>query len=266
MTSTSTTESQLTSGIWGLASRLAVTPLPVLHPSDGGVPSILHRSHLGAIFSAMYRPKSWAALAEAIVDAESGNGTALAGLSGVGGAHWDEHRRNITDAQRAEEAGWGPGREMGAHEGGVAVSCGDAPPCEVGLGDEEVWTKQWLGWRDQLAAPNPLGGPSWFENVVRCRHWGMVQPSPARYEGPWEMGADLRKPKNPVIFVSNSCDPITPISSGRRMVDLLGKENARLLHNNGYGHCSTNHPSVHRQSPGRIHDQRHCKYITLPIY
>ncbi|KAJ7706736.1 TAP-like protein-domain-containing protein [Mycena rosella] len=71
-----------------------------------------------------------------------------------------------------------------------------------------------------------------------------VQPPPVRYEGAWKMGADLRKPKNPVVFVSNSHDPITPISSGRRMVETFGAENARLLHNNGYGHCSTNHPSV----------------------
>ncbi|KAJ7739563.1 Alpha/Beta hydrolase protein [Mycena metata] len=244
MTNTSTT-SQLTARIWTLASRLSSTPLPVPHPPNGGVPTILHRDHLiDAIFSALYRPSSWPALADAIARAEEGNGTALAGLSGAGGAHWAEHIRNITDAQRAEEAGWGPGREMGASEGGLAVSCGDAPAFEVGNGDEEAWTNEWLEWRDELAAPNPLGGPGWFSGVVRCRHWGSVQPAPARYEGSWNLSADSRRLKNPVIFVSNSFDPITPISSGKRMVELFGKDNARLLHNNGYGHCSTNHPSV----------------------
>ncbi|KAJ7926165.1 TAP-like protein-domain-containing protein [Mycena leptocephala] len=225
MTSADTTAAQLSARIWGLASRLQTIPMPVLHPTKGGVPSILHRGHLlGAIFSAMYRPKSWTELAEAIAQAENGDGTALAELSG-------RHTRNITDAQRGEEAGWGPGHEMGPSEAGTAVSCGDAPPFEVGLGDEEVWTKQWMEWRNRV----------WFSGVVRCRHWGRVQPSPPRYEGSWELGNDCGKP---VIFVSNSFDPITPISSGRRMVELFGKENARLLHNNGYGHCSTNHPSV----------------------
>ncbi|KAJ6480788.1 Alpha/Beta hydrolase protein [Mycena vitilis] len=245
MTTVNTTAAQISARIWSLSSLLATTPLPVPHPVDGAVPSILHRGHLlGAIFSAMYRPANWPALAEAIVEADAGNGTALAGLSGAGGSKWAEHARNITDARRAEDAGWGPGREMGASEGGMAVSCGDALPFEVGVGDQEMWTKEWLGWRDQLAAPNPLGGPDWFDGVVRCRHWGLVKPSPARYEGSWELAKGSRNPKNPVIFVSNSFDPITPISSGRRMVDLFGKENARLLHNNGYGHCSTNHPSV----------------------
>ncbi|KAJ7138078.1 TAP-like protein-domain-containing protein, partial [Mycena epipterygia] len=111
-------------------------------------------------------------------------------------------------------------------------------------GDAEAWTKEWMGWRNQLAAPNPLGGPGWFEGVVSCCNWGSVQPPPARYEGAWEMGVDLRKPKNPVIFVSNSYDPITLIASGRRMVEMFGKDNAWLLHNNGYDHCSTSHPSV----------------------
>jgi hypothetical protein len=151
MTTADTTAAQLSARIWGLASRLQTTPMPVLHPTKSGVPSILHRGHLlGAIFSAMYRPKSWTELAEAIAQAENGDGTALAELSGAGGADWAEHTRNITDAQRGEEAGWGPGREMGPSEAGMAVSCGDAPPFEVGLGDEEVWTKQWMEWRNRV--------------------------------------------------------------------------------------------------------------------
>ncbi|KAJ7186421.1 hypothetical protein C8R46DRAFT_1184442 [Mycena filopes] len=246
ITSPSTTPAQLTTRIQTLASRLALLPLPVPHPPNGGMPTILHRDHLiNAIFSALYRPTSWPALADALARAEAGNGTALTALSGAGGAHWAEHVRNVTDAERAEAAGWGPGRVMGAGEGGMAVSCGDAPPFALGGDEGEGWTEEWLGWRDQLAAPNPLGGPGWFSGVVGCRHWGSVQPAPARYEGSWNLSADsTRKPKNPVIFVSNSFDPITPITSGRRMVELFGKDNARLLHNNGYGHCSTNHPSV----------------------
>jgi hypothetical protein len=99
----------------------------------------------------MYRPNSWSGLAEAIAAAEIGDGRKLAELSGAGGANWDAHVRNITDAQRAMEAGWGPDREMGQSEAGMAVSCGDAPPFEVG-GDQdtEAWTKVWMGWRDQV--------------------------------------------------------------------------------------------------------------------
>ncbi|KAJ6622216.1 Alpha/Beta hydrolase protein [Mycena sp. CBHHK59/15] len=247
MHDTNTTASALSARIWALADRLDAAPLPVARPTaPTAVPTILHRGHLiGALFSALYRPANWPALAEAIADAEAGNGAALAQLSGAGGAHWDEHARNITDEERAADAGWGSGRAMGAGEAGMAVSCGDAPPFEVERGGAEAWTKVWLGWRDQLARPNPLGGPNWFAGVVRCRHWGSVRPAPERYEGSWIMGADLRKPKNPIVFVSNSYDPITPIASGRRMVETFGKENARLLHNNGYGHCSTNHPSVY---------------------
>lgn len=144
-----TTPGSLSARIWSLSSQLSIAPLPVPRPT-AGVPAILHPGHLiGAIFSAMYRPANWAKLAQAIADAEDGDGGALAELSGAGGADWPEHARNVTDEQRAEDAGWGPGREMGASEGGMAVSCGDAPPFEV---DEsaEVWTKVWMGWKDQV--------------------------------------------------------------------------------------------------------------------
>lgn len=144
------------------------------HPTNGAVPSVLHRGDLiGAIFSAMYRPNSWAALAEAIARAEDGNGTALAELSGAGGAKWDEHRRNITDAQRADNAGWGAGREMGQSEAGMAVSCGDAPPFEVGQGDVELWTGQWLKWRDEVRLRNNI--PSYV--LVQFLLAGCTEPT-----------------------------------------------------------------------------------------
>lgn len=156
MKNSDTTTAELSARIWGLSARLATAPLPVPRPTVGaGVPTILHRGHLlGAIFSALYRPANWGTLASAIAQAEDGDGAALAELSGAGGADWAEHVRNVTDTQRAEEAGWGTGREMGASEGGMAVSCGDAPPFEVGAGGAdggaEVWTKAWMGWRDQV--------------------------------------------------------------------------------------------------------------------
>ncbi|KAJ7061526.1 hypothetical protein C8F01DRAFT_1137680 [Mycena amicta] len=238
--------SDLSTRISALASRLEHTPLPVSlpNPTVGGIPTLLHRTHLiRAIFTSFYRPNSWSALAEAIAATETGDGTLLAGLSGAGGRDWPDLRRNITDSERAAEGGWN-GREMGPSEAAIAVMCGDAPPFVVAADDDDGWTGEWLGWRDQLMEPNPLGGASLFTVMVACRHWGQVQPTPERYEGPWEMGVDLRKPKNPVVFLSNSFDPVTPIANSIRMVELLGVDNARLLHNNGYGHCSTNHPSL----------------------
>ncbi|KAF7314917.1 hypothetical protein MIND_00005600 [Mycena indigotica] len=233
--------------IWTLASRLEHSPIPISRPSNNAIPAVLHRPHfIHAIFMALYRPASWPALAEAIAAAEQGNATLVAELTlaGVGGRDWTELRRNITDAERAIEAGWpeAAGREMGPHDASAPVVCGDAPPFPVN--EDHSWTEEWMEWREQLIKPNPIGGAAALRGLVSCRHWGQVKPTPKRYEGSWEMGVDLRKPKNPVVFLSNSFDPITPLNNAIRMVDLLGVENARLLHNNGYGHCSVNHPSL----------------------
>ncbi|KAJ7058129.1 hypothetical protein C8F01DRAFT_1371567 [Mycena amicta] len=258
ITESATTIVNLSARISDLAERLHTSPLPIIHPHSG-FPALLHRKHLlDAIFSAMYRPSSWSTLASAIADAElRADGSPLAEMAWVAGAQqdWVDLRRNQTDQERAEESGWGTwGRAVGASfdkqyalgmgpdEAGAAVSCGDAPAVPVGNGT--AWTEEWLTWLEELTDPNPLNGPSWFAKIVRCSFWGRIEPPPARYEGEWEMGGDLMKPKNPVVFVSNSFDPITPISSGRRMVNLFGKKNARLLTNDGFGHCSTNHPST----------------------
>jgi hypothetical protein len=39
---------------------------------------------------------------------------------------------------------------MGQSEAGMAVSCGDASPFELGQGDVELWTRHWLKWRDEV--------------------------------------------------------------------------------------------------------------------
>lgn len=144
---------------------------------------MLHAADLtSALFSALYRPASWPALARALSDLEAhDDARELAALARVGGAEYD--LQNITDAQRAARAGWtGGAREMGQSEAGMAVSCGDAPPF---LGGSEAWMAEWLGWREALTRDNPLGGPGWFDGVVGCRFWGDVKPEPERYEGSW---------------------------------------------------------------------------------
>ncbi|KAJ7772887.1 TAP-like protein-domain-containing protein [Mycena maculata] len=233
--------SLLAKRIWNLASHLRFSPLPVAHPHRPAVPSVVRPEDLIlSIFAALLRPTNWANLASAIADLETGDGRAIAALNGAGGRAWD--LGNITDAERAGDAGWGVGRAMGADEADMAVSCGDAPPFPEY--EDARWTHAWLHWRDELVANDPLSGGIWFKKLVRCSHWGRVQPPPERYEGQWKMGDDLRPPRHPILFVSNTYDPVSPISSGRRMVDVFGRNNARLIENHAYGHCSVSQPSL----------------------
>ncbi|KAJ6480802.1 Alpha/Beta hydrolase protein [Mycena vitilis] len=231
--------SQLRHHVLNLLTALSNTPLPIPHPNSQAVPSILQPTNLLlSIYAALLRPANWASLAAAIADLEHGDGRAIAALSGAEGRAWDI--RNLTDSELAENAGWA-GHEMGADEAGMAISCGDtllfAEP-------DASWTDSWLAWRDELISNNAMSGAVWFKKLIRCRHWGRICPPPERYEGKSKMGEDLQPPKHPILFVSNTYDPVTPISSGRRMVDVFGSENARLLENNAYGHCSVSQPSL----------------------
>ncbi|KAF8205487.1 hypothetical protein K438DRAFT_512440 [Mycena galopus ATCC 62051] len=249
--------SQLSKRIINLLNRLHASPLPVAHPNFLAVPTILLPSDLlRTIYATLLRPMNWANLAFAIAELENGDGRAIATFSGTGGNVWD--LRNLTDAERGEEAGWGNGREMGPSEADIAISCGDAPLFPKA--GSTAWTRTWLDWRGELVSSDAISGPIWFNKMIRCRHWGRIRPPPERYEGQWKMGHDLTPPAHPILFVSNTYvskfnstlmslsnlakDPVTPISSGKRMVELFGHNNARLLENNAYGHCSISQPSL----------------------
>lgn len=98
-----------------------------------------------------------------------------------------------------------------------------------------------------------------------CRSWD-IEPF-ERYAGPWTQDEGLQDLRSvgcpalapwreadsgrrfpvlshPVLFVGNRFDPVTPLSSARRMADGFGAKNAALLTHEGSGHCSTAQPSV----------------------
>ena len=51
-----------------------------------------------------------------------------------------------------------------------------------------------------------------------------------RYHGPWN-----RKFANKVLVIGNKGDPITPLASAKKLIQLFGPKNAVLLERDGYG-------------------------------
>ncbi|KAG9122566.1 hypothetical protein FRC07_001004, partial [Ceratobasidium sp. 392] len=54
----------------------------------------------------------------------------------------------------------------------------------------------------------------------------------------------LKKTKFPILFMSLEADPVTPLSSAVKMSRGFGDESATLLVQQGFGHCTTSHPSL----------------------
>ncbi|KIJ55466.1 hypothetical protein M422DRAFT_24041 [Sphaerobolus stellatus SS14] len=69
-----------------------------------------------------------------------------------------------------------------------------------------------------------------------CQFWPVTPPE--RFQGPWNHTL-----KNPILIHSNLLDPVTPMSNGELVKQLLG-DSATLALREGAGHCSLSMPSL----------------------
>ncbi|KAJ6535070.1 hypothetical protein B0H19DRAFT_1383313 [Mycena capillaripes] len=69
-----------------------------------------------------------------------------------------------------------------------------------------------------------------------CQYW--PARGPERFAGPWNATLEL-----PMLIVSNTMDPITPIDSGLRLNSLM-PDSTRIIIQDGPGHCSTAIPTL----------------------
>lgn len=80
----------------------------------------------------------------------------------------------------------------------------------------------------------------WFSGFSRgfyvyaCAQWPFEAKE--RYEGDFQV-----KTKNPLLFIGNTYDPVTPLVSAQNMSS--GFEGSVVLHHNGFGHLSITQPS-----------------------
>ncbi|KAH8116069.1 hypothetical protein DFH11DRAFT_1258135 [Phellopilus nigrolimitatus] len=113
----------------------------------------------------------------------------------------------------------------------LAVTCLDSPPpasssefptpeelSDIGLSTIREVSRH-FGMSVSISEPD--GG---------CQFWPVKGPE--RFTGPWNHTL-----KNPILIVSNTADPVTPIVSGH-LVNSLLSNSSRLLIQNSPGHCS----------------------------
>ncbi|OCH85906.1 hypothetical protein OBBRIDRAFT_797713 [Obba rivulosa] len=189
-------------------ARLYQKPLSV---PDAAQPGILTAGMLRRyILEGLEAPLSWPTLAEHLSSAIQGNGTAiLSALQTIPSYFYD-----LYDLSRS------------------AVSCNDNKPFAPPSAQDVV---------DELLKVEEEVAPFAFAAVISepdagCQFWP-VNP-PERFGGPWNHTL-----RNPILIVSNTADPVTPIASGR-MVNSLLSNSSRLLVQNSPGHTSFALPSL----------------------
>jgi TAP-like protein len=150
------------------------------------------------VFNALYSPSAWSALSIAFDDMYKGNYTLLATLS----------------------AAFNAGLEVSATPD--AVNC-------IKCSDKMIRTPtmvQFLPYVEAEYSTSKFIGDGYVATDAICAQWRM--PAKEIYKGDFQV-----KTKNPILFVSNTFDPITPLVSGKNMSS--GFEGSALLEHRGYG-------------------------------
>jgi pimeloyl-ACP methyl ester carboxylesterase len=189
-------------------------PLPAYTVKNG--PSLITYSSLvAAIYQALYRPRGWADTAQMLYELYQGN-TTLAALALEKQWEFDP----FTPAT--------PGKLSDENDLANLVICADsfdAPSQPL------TW---WADLWSNMTAQSWIAGNSRFQNVFPCRHFNThwrMNPKDV-YRG--DLNTTL---KNPLLLISETYDPATPLRNGRRLAEEM-EGNARLVVHHGYGHSS----------------------------
>jgi len=193
--------------------KLYENPLPVPNARRPGYLTSGGVRALTLIY--MEVPRAWVRLSKMLAAAMAGDGTLIL--------------NNLLPVYGAS----GPDLSFAEDLSRLAVTCLDSPPPEdddsefptpelladIGLGTIRDVSKH-FGMSTTISEPD--GG---------CQFWPVRGPE--RFTGPWNQTL-----KNPILIVSNTADPVTPIASGR-LVNKLLSNSSRLLIQNSPGHGST---------------------------
>ncbi|KZT58680.1 hypothetical protein CALCODRAFT_451259 [Calocera cornea HHB12733] len=181
-------------------------PLPVATKRFWGV--VTSGMARALLFRMLQMPTIWPTIAVSLAQAMRGDGQAVLMLDSVFSGYRDLERQ--------------------------AVSCNDAPkpplyepPTNGQLVDEILGiAKDVTGFAFSILTAEP---------DASCHYWPFFPPE--RFTGPWNHTL-----RNPILVMSNTADPVTPISSARLVKDLLG-ESAILVLQHGPGHGTTSVPT-----------------------
>lgn len=193
-----------------LIQSLTTEPIPAYLESAGPM-LITYSKFVGALYPSLYMPSTWPATARMLRELESGNSTAAA-------------MRLFSFKFNAE----------GLHDRPFSsellylTMCADAHETLDTAGDLLWWDSLW----SNFTARSWLNGDLWFTTAFSCRHFSTHWKDLKTYHGGLNSSF-----KNPLLLLSTTYDPATPLNNSMRLLADMGT-NARLVVHHGYGHTT----------------------------
>jgi pimeloyl-ACP methyl ester carboxylesterase len=194
-------------------------PLAINSPTG---PEILTYSDVKKfLFSACYSPRAaFPLVATLLVAIEAGHGDILDQLR-TGYQYTHIYTCPINGSQ--------PAVDYTSTVPTFAILCSDS------IDQSHMSIDEFVTYWELLESMSPTAGAVWSTLSMRCASWKIK--ASYKYEG--EFGANT---SHPILFLSNTADPVTPLKSGRFMHGLF--PNSGILVSDQAGHCSVSSPDL----------------------
>lgn len=220
-----TTES-LRKRLNALYTRLSIQPIVVADSVSGA--GILTASDLQTlVLGVLYSPGLWSEATRILTQIEQGDASGAYSFMyyAYSEIHSQPYTQNVFNKSMQIYA---------TRESLRPILCSDTAPTNISI-------NSYVDYYREMGKISPVGEP-WARITGSCRGWSFRANQ--RYTGPWTTAKGLKKTKFPILFLSLDADPVTPLSSAVKMSRGFGKDSATLLIQQGYGHCTTAHPSL----------------------
>jgi pimeloyl-ACP methyl ester carboxylesterase len=196
-------------------------PLPIIS-SEG--PEFLTWSDLKLIiFSSTYQPRlMFQFVAEILAAIEQGGGVATDQLA-------DMYRsRHIFSCPIN---GTGPLDLQDFAVANKAILCSD------GIDQTHLTRDEFAAYWETMDTLSPSFGSYWSMLLMQCAAWTIK--ASYKFEGPW--GGNT---SHPILFISNTADPVTPLRSGRYMHNLFPGSSIMISDHTGHSSISAPNPCI----------------------
>ncbi|PYH64390.1 alpha/beta hydrolase [Aspergillus vadensis CBS 113365] len=204
-----TSAANLEAAIYLMLENLKYNPIAI--PEIGGI--VTWSDVKSTIFEAMYLPSSWPLTSELLYYVQTRNTTILG---------------NSEVYETIKSYGQSASLTSASDEVGTAITCSDK--------HRSATLKEVLPYIKARQALSKISSDG-SDGDMRCAQWNPKMFAKERYSGDFEV-----KTANPVLILSNTYDPATPLPAAKNLTETF--EGSVLLEQNGYGHTTLSMPSL----------------------